>query len=229
MEDGQGQSKSGIVGLVVILMAVFIFIVGITWAVLGGLQKVSKSTGQNIKLPTNGSGELFSVWSESSPTQGPANATVSVVEFGDFECPYCRDSFTIVRELMSEYEGQVKWQWRHFPLIDIHAQAKRAAEASECALEQGNFWGYHDKLFLNQGDFTDNSLVRYALQLGLDKDKFAECLSSGRFSDKVQRDVNAGLAVGLTGTPTFFINGRKVPGVIPRDIFATMLESALRG
>lgn len=162
-----------------------------------------------------------------NPTLGPANAPVVIVEFGDFECPYCRDAFPIVRELINKFEGKVRWQWRHFPLSDVHTGAIRAAEASECAAEQGNFWGYHDKLFLNQPDFSDASLVRYALQIGLDQQKFNTCLASEKYKQKIQRDYEAGLAAGVGGTPTFFINSRKVPGVIPREIFAKIITRAL--
>ncbi len=225
-------------GPLVLIVSTAIFISGLVWLVLGGLKQVRTvgeeqilTTGQSrskrLAAKVTATGTIQQVETADDPSIGPDNAPVSIVEFGDFECPYCHESFPIVRELMNTFEGKVRWQWRHFPLSDIHAQAQMASEASECAGSQGNFWGYHDKLFLNQPNFSNSALIGYAIQLGLDQEKFSTCLTSRTYRDKIERDLTDGIKAGVSGTPTFFINGRKVPGVIPRDIFATILEKAI--
>jgi protein-disulfide isomerase len=163
------------------------------------------------------------------PYLGPAQASVVVVEFGDFECPYCRQIFSDLREITVKYQDRVKFIFRDFPLSEIHAQAQAAAEAANCAFQQGNekFWAYHDKLFQNQENLSEANYKIFARQIGLDEQRFEKCLASGETRAEINEDFLDGAAQGVTGTPTFFFNGRKVQGVIPKDKFEKALDLLL--
>ena len=164
----------------------------------------------------------------ASPRFGAENARVTIVEFGDFQCPFCQQAFSIFRQMMARYGKQVLFVWRDFPVSDIHAQAQGAAEAARCAHEQGKFWEYHDMLFLNQGDLTAGALQSYAGRVGLDTKAFGECVASHRYAKAVQDDFAAGVANKVRGTPTFFLNGFQVAGVIPADLFSAAIEKLLK-
>lgn len=163
------------------------------------------------------------------PSLGTDNAKVTIVEFSDFQCPFCQEAFPIVREIMNKYEGSVKFIYRDFPVSSLHADAELAAEAGGCVAEQNlaKFWGFHDQLFINQADLSQAALTRYASNVGVDTDKFTACLNEHRYADEVASDYKDGVAAGVTGTPTFFINGRRVPGVIPLDIFKSVIDRLL--
>jgi protein-disulfide isomerase len=136
------------------------------------------------------------------------DAPVTVVEYGDFECPYCGIAEPVVRELLSEF-GDVRYVWRHLPLNDVHGYAQLAAEASEAASEQGAFWEMHDLLFENQAALEPSDLIADAERLGLDVDRFTDDLSRHAGAARVAEDVDSADLSGVTGTPTFFINGRR--------------------
>ncbi|MBI5037703.1 MAG: DsbA family protein [Candidatus Kerfeldbacteria bacterium] len=158
------------------------------------------------------------------PVEGNPDATIVIVEFSDFQCPFCFQAFPIVRELINAYGQDVKFVYRDFPITDSHPQAQKAAEAGECAHVQGRFWEMHDKLFLNQNDLSVPSLKRYANEIGLDTELFNQCLDSNAYADEVEEDFVAGLAAGVTGTPTFFINGRPFTGSVTFDQFAEIID-----
>ncbi|MBI4281558.1 DsbA family protein [Candidatus Uhrbacteria bacterium] len=162
------------------------------------------------------------------PSIGPANARVTVVEFSDFECPFCRQAFPIVRELMASYGDRVRFIYRDFPITQVHDNAEKAAEAGECAHTQGKFWPLHDKIFQNAPRMSVPDLKQYAREVGLNTTQFDTCLDSGTFANEVAQDYADGIALGVRGTPTWFFNGRKVEGVIPRDTFISILEQFLR-
>jgi Na+/H+ antiporter NhaA len=143
--------------------------------------------------------------------RGPAEAPVSVVEYGDFECPYCGRAEPVVRELLQEF-GDVQYVWRHLPLSDVHPNAQIAAEASEAAADQGAFWEMHDLLFQHQDALSPSDLVDYAGQLGLDAERFMDELHRHTRTARVAEDVDSADLSGVTGTPTFFINGRRHHG-----------------
>ena len=145
---------------------------------------------------------------ERDHIRGPAEAPVTLVEYGDFECPYCGRAEPIVRELLSDF-ADVRYVWRHLPLTDVHPHAEQAAEASEGAAEQGAFWEMHDLLLANQGELEGPDLAGYAQELGLDVEEFVRFLEEGRGLDRVAEDVDSADLSGVTGTPTFFINGRR--------------------
>lgn len=164
------------------------------------------------------------------PFLGPAEAKVVVVEFVDFQCPFCKQVYPMVRELAAQYGNRVKFILRDFPLNDIHPEAQAAAEASGCAFAQGNekFWAYHDKLYQNQETLSESSYAALAAQVNLDEAAFATCMSSHARRDEITTDLADGAAVGVTGTPTFFLNGYRVQGVIPKDKFAKALDLLLK-
>jgi Na+/H+ antiporter NhaA len=140
--------------------------------------------------------------------RGPLDALVTVVEYGDFECPYCGIAEPAVRELLRDF-GDVRYVWRHLPLLDVHPHAQLAAEAAEAAAEQGVFWEMHDLLLAHQDALRASDLLRYAEELGLDVDRFEESLRSHSFAARVADDVDSADLSGVSGTPTFFVNGRR--------------------
>jgi protein-disulfide isomerase len=145
---------------------------------------------------------------ERDHIRGPLDAPVTVVEYGDFECPYCGSAEPVVRELLREF-GDVRYVWRHLPLNDVHSHAQLAAEAAEAASDQGAFWEMHDLLFENQAALEPSDLIAQAERLGLDVDRFAEDLSRHAGAARVAEDVDSADLSEVSGTPTFFINGRR--------------------
>ncbi len=156
-----------------------------------------------------------------SHTTGNLRAPLTVVEFGDFECPGCSLAEEAARQIRAQYADRVRFVFRQFPLSKIHLQAEKAAEASECAAEQGKFWEAVEKLYAEQADLSEDALKRYARELGLDQSRFNQCLASGETASRVSQDLADGHALGVPGTPAFFI-GRKII-VRPLD-FATFSQ-----
>jgi len=159
--------------------------------------------------------------------RGDASAKVTIVEYSDFQCPYCSRAVPTVEQILKDYDGEVKVYFKHFPL-GFHQYAEKAAEAAECASDQGKFWEYHDKLFANQQALTTTDLKKYAGDLGLDTTKFNTCLDTGAKESAVQADFDEGTANGIQGTPSFFINGEVVVGAQPYDAFKTVIDDALK-
>ncbi|OJI07848.1 hypothetical protein BK004_00160 [bacterium CG10_46_32] len=165
----------------------------------------------------------FDVATSDDPAIGPIDAKVTIVEFGDFECPFCRQSFPIIRSLTQEFKGDVRFMYRDFPLESIHDNARIAALAGYCANEQNLFWPLHDKLFQNQENLSRSAIIGYANQIGIDTASFVACLNSQAAEDEVNQDIAAGQAAGVIGTPTWFINGVRVAGVIPEDVLRQII------
>ncbi len=183
------------------------------------------ATAQPTAQPTEVAGKI-SV--EGRPVRGDPNAQVTIIEFSDFQCPYCGSVAPTIKQVLQEYEGKVKLYYKHFPL-SFHEFAQKAAEASECAADQGRFWEYHDKLFENQEALDEASLKQYAKDLGLDSARFDSCLDSGQKASLVQSDFDEGQANGVSGTPAFFINGRMLVGAQPYSAFKQAIDAALAG
>ncbi len=162
----------------------------------------------------------------SGPGKGPANARVTIVEFADFQCPYCSKASDIVKKVAADYPADVRLVFRHFPL-STHPLAPKAAEASACAGEQGHFWEYHDHLFANPRELDETALKAHAVTLGLDVKPFVECLESGRMKAAVEKDRKAGEALGINGTPAFFINGLPMAGAQPEEAFRKAIDREL--
>lgn len=139
--------------------------------------------------------------------QGSPHAAITLVEYGDFECPHCGRAYPIVKAIQTRMGSHLRFVFRHFPLTQIHAHAEHAAESTEAAAQHGKFWEMHDLLFENQDRLEDLSLVAYAESLGIDPDWFAVVLSEGRFQPQVREQFLSGVRSGVNGTPTFFVNG----------------------
>jgi Na+/H+ antiporter NhaA len=157
--------------------------------------------------------------------RGPAEAPVTLVEYGDFECPYCGRAEPIVRELLAGH-GDVRYVFRHLPLTDVHANAQMAAEAAEAAGEQGLFWEMHDRLLDHQDQLRPRDLVGHAEELGLDVERFRRALRRHTFAGRIARDVESAELSGVSGTPTFFVNGRRHHGAYDVDSLAAAVKAA---
>ena len=160
---------------------------------------------------------------------GSTDAPVTLVEYGDYECPYCGRAHPVVKELRERMGQRLRFVFRHFPLDSVHPRARRAAEAAEAAASQGRFWEIHDLLYENQEQLGDEDLRRYAAELGLDVRRFAEDLSEHRHAGRVQEDRRGGEASGVGGTPAFFVNGVRYAGPLDLDGLLAAIEEAESG
>jgi protein-disulfide isomerase len=163
----------------------------------------------------------------NSPSLGPANAPVEIVEFSDFQCPFCLRAHPTVDQVLKTYGDRVRFVYRHYPLPG-HPNARPAAEAAECAAEQGKFWPYHDKLFASQSRLSEADLKQDAAELGMDASKFNACVDSHKYAAKVEADLHAGQEAGVDGTPAFFVNGRLISGAQPFEAFKKMIDEELQ-
>ena len=161
------------------------------------------------------------------PARGPAAAKVTIVEFSDFQCPFCGREAPVIDKLMKEYDGKIKLVFRHFPL-DFHPFAEKAAEAGACAADQGKFWPLHDKMFGNQGKLAVDDLKGYAKESGLDAAKFDKCLDSGEKKAAVAADQKAGTDAGVNGTPAFFVDGIFINGAVPYEQLKDAVDRELK-
>jgi len=193
----------------------------------GTLKEIQPSQGGTPSAQP--SGARTSISADDDPTKGSESAPVTIIEFSEYQCPYCKRFFDQTLSLIEKNyieTGKVKYVFRDFPL-SFHQYAQKAAEASECADEQGKFWQYHDKLFENQNALSVESLKQYAKDLGLNAAKFDSCLDSGAMASEVQKDFADGSEYGVSGTPAFFINGIKVVGAQPYSVFEEIIEQEL--
>ena len=168
------------------------------------------------------SGPVKDVTVGAAPVKGPKGAPVTIVEYSDFQCPFCSNAVEVVKQLEGSYKDKFRIAYKHQPLQQLHPNAQLAAEASMAAQEQGKFWEYHDKLFANQRALDRPSLEKYAQDLGLDVGKFKAALDSGKFKTAVANDSAEGVRLGADATPTFFVNGRMVQGADFNQIKAIM-------
>jgi protein-disulfide isomerase len=159
---------------------------------------------------------------------GPDRAELELVMYGDFQCPYCTAAFPIVRRVRDQLGPRLLFAFRHFPLIEIHPDAERAAEASEAAAAQGAFWQMHDRMYESRGALSREDLIAYAGELGLDSDRVASELDSQAHQPRVQRDFDSGVASGVTGTPGFFVGGRLHHGSFDAASLIAALEATKR-
>lgn len=229
--------------LLIFLLTAIIFLSGC-------MQSDSQNTFQEVPAPGNEDVDEMIVEDsaipqriqasvDDDPVKGSGNASVTIIEFGDFQCPFCANFYTQTLPLIKENyinTGKVKFVYRDFPLDiscntsmnrQLHPNACKAAEAAECADNQGKFWEYHDKLFENQQSLDITSLKQYAEDLGLDAAEFNNCLDSGEMTSEVQNDINDALSYGVEGTPAFFINGIFVSGSQPFSVFQQIIEEEL--
>jgi Na+/H+ antiporter NhaA len=182
----------------------------VTWLLFRATEKLPRRLRIRALLGT--AEQLTDLYNDVDPERdhirGPIEAPVTVVEYGDFECPYCGQAEPVVRELLQDF-GDIRYVWRHLPLNDVHPRAQIAAEASEAADDQGAFWEMHDLLLGHQDALRPTDLAEYARQLGLDVDRFTEELRTQKGAARIAQDVDSADLSGVSGTPTFFINGRR--------------------
>ncbi|WP_280888546.1 Na+/H+ antiporter NhaA [Streptomyces sp. LBL] len=204
--DRLEQAKIGILAAVV---CSFLLTWLVTW-VIGVLPRLSRArallgTGQSIVDLSD------PVDIDRDHVRGPLDAPVTLLEYGDFECRYCGLAEPVVRELLADF-GDVRYVWRHLPLTDVHPGAQLAAEAAEAAARQKNYWAMHEQLLQHQGDLRPKDLLRYAAEIGLDTDRFRADLRAGAGVARIAADVESADLSGVSGTPTFFVNGRRHHG-----------------
>ncbi len=235
MSDEQEHRARSWVATIVTLL--FVFVLGMfVWRIIfytqqlrsGGVNltdlnfdktvsTISKFASKPIK------DQVVDVTTKDDPSLGREGALVTIVEFADFGCPYSREASFTLRTLAAQYPDKVRFIYRDFPIIELHPLAEKAAEAGECAHEQGKFWEYHDKLYQNQDSLDDASFDLFATSLNLDVPKFHQCLTSGKYASEVAQDIEDGLNADVRGTPTFFINGNLIAGSVPKDILEKVI------
>lgn len=157
------------------------------------------------------------------PALGEPQAPLRIVEFADFECPFSREESFVIREIAARFPDKVRFVYRDFPLDEIHPRAFAAAEAANCAKDQEKFWAMHDKLYQNSERLTDLDIKTYALEIGLNIVEFNKCFDGRKYKDEIEADRADGVAAGVIGTPTFFINGKKVAGAIPLELWEQLI------
>ena len=180
------------------------------------VQQPESSDAPALAVPVN----------DKDHAQGPADAPVTLVEYGDYECPYCGNAYPIIKRIQAEMGPRLRFVFRNFPLNTIHAHAGIAAQAAEAAAAQGKFWEMHDLLYEHQQDLADADMVRYALKLGLEVYRFESDLSGEVFAKRVSDDFRGGVRSGVNGTPTFFINGARYDGPHDYDSLRAALDQA---
>lgn len=227
--------------ILVILLLIGAYFLGYQTAKVNYLEKQSKTTtaavtDPNAAQPTP-TPQFVKVDNGHLPVLGNKDAKVTMIEFSDFQCPFCKQFFdNTFSQIKKDYidTGKVKFVFRHFPL-PIHPNAPLAANAAECANDQGKFWEMHDKLFETQdtwaglaNDAAKADFISYAGDLGLDTTAFDSCLSANQDADKIKKDTDAGTAAGISATPTFVINGEVVVGALPYDSFKQVIDAKLK-
>lgn len=162
---------------------------------------------------------------------GAKNAKVTLIEYSDFECPFCQRFYPTIKELLKSYPNDVRFVYRHFPLNSIHPNAQKAAEATECAAKLGGndaFFKLHDKIFERSPDIGPSVLVTLAKEIGLKEADFKSCLDSGEMAAKVNQDMQDGTSAGVSGTPATFVNGKLTSGAVPIETLKTAIEAELK-
>jgi protein-disulfide isomerase len=167
------------------------------------------------------------VSTDGAPARGGANAPVTIVEFSDFHCPFCKRVLPTLKEIETRYGDKVKLVFRDLPLDQLHPGARRAHEAARCAHEQGKFWAYHDVLFERAPRSSPEDLRQFAREVGLDLPRFESCTASARTKGLVQKDVDDATGLGINGTPAFVINGEVLSGAQPLENFVRVIDREL--
>ena len=170
---------------------------------------------------------VVEVSADDAPFKGPAEAPITIVEFSDFQCSYCKRVLNVLDQVLERYPNKVKLAFRDFPIVNIHPHAQKAAEAAHCAAEQGKFWEFHDRLFDQQDAIPTANFADHAKALGLEVTTFQTCVDGRKYQEKVERNYAAGVKAGVSGTPAFFINGRPLSGAQPFEAFKVVIDEEL--
>ena len=242
--------------IVLVLLAPGIFVAGyFTNAAVdddgggGGGAAIANPTGTAVAAATPTPPVVVdNVSADDDPSWGPTDAKVTVVEFSDFQCPFCSRFFTqTYPQIKQQYADKIRFVFRDFPLSSIHPWAEKGAEAAGCAYDQGKFWEYHDAIFQNQSTITQtyqtaaqasgeaaalaatiDGFKSTATTLGLDAATFGQCLDSGKYSQEIQKDYQDGISYGVEGTPAFYVNGLAISGAQPLSVFQSAIDAALQ-
>lgn len=190
-------------------------------------QRLQSSVSNAIANSHVTDADLRRLYRADAPEIGPRDSLLTIVEFVDFGCPFCRASYEPVREITTKYKDRVRLVIRDFPIEDLHPGAIMAAHAARCAQEQNKYWAYHDKLFVNQNAFSRGELDQYAIEVGADIVAFRTCMDEGRYMSAIESDVADGLAAGVGGTPTFFFNGHRIQGALNQEMLEIIIEPFL--
>lgn len=227
------QKWWGIVILTVIVLLLAYFFL-FSFYVLEGVQRFMVARQQSGAVSFGGDDQKKIVESlrefietTDDPYKGNEDAKVVIVEFSDFQCPICLSAYPTVKQIMDEYGTQVKFIYRDFPITYDHPDAFNAAMAANCADDQDMFWEYHDSVFESQANLSKENLKKIAYMLELDLSEFNSCLDDEKYKNEVYNDYEDGTRLGITGTPTFFINGAKISGAIPYDTFKKIIEKLI--
>jgi protein-disulfide isomerase len=222
---------SGVGGAAVLALLVML----VSWG--GNLTPRAGNAGNNEPTAGNAAPTPSNVPSGNTPVSvdaktdhilGNNKAPVTIVEFSDFQCPFCERFAPTVKKVVNDYKDKVRLVYKHFPLDSSHPWARPAALASECAAEQGKFWEYHDALFARQDEFSADFWGKLASELKLNTGKFNDCVQSEKYENKVQSDYQQGLAAGARGTPHTVINGTPVSGAVPYEQLKAVIDQALK-
>jgi protein-disulfide isomerase len=204
------------------------------------LTKQLASANQELTALRSGSGQeqaavpqnvkRYDIPVEGFPSFGPKDAPITIVEFSDYECPFCKQWHEQVwNQLEKKYGSQIRLVYRDFPLFGLHDNAEPAAEAAHCADEQGKYWSYHDLLFSGDYQLSRQSYEAIAVRLGLDSTKFAACLDTGTYKNVVQSNYDFASKLGVQSTPTFFVNGMALVGAQPFEVFDRLIQMEIKG
>ncbi len=219
-------------------MALIALVAVLSLLLKGGSLEMGSRTAPTVNAPTayyptedpgagQPTGPVEVSITDKDHIRGNKDAKVTVVEFSDFECPFCQRFAPSVKQALDQYGDKIRFVYKHFPLDSIHPQARPAAEASECAAAQGKFWEFHDALFANQDQLSSAYYPQLAQELGLNVTNFNKCLTEGTYRQKVQDDYQAGVAAGVRGTPHTLVNGIAVSGAVPFETLAAQIDAAL--
>jgi Na+/H+ antiporter NhaA len=215
------EAKLGVLGAAVLAS-------GLSWVVFRVTARLPAEVRARQLLET--AEELLDLSEDVDPerdhVRGPDTAPVTLVEYGDYQCPYCGQAEVVIRELLDDFGDELRYVWRHLPLNDVHSNAQMAAEAAEAASAQGAFWPMHDKLLSSQDELTPRDLKRYAEELGLDVERFWDELRRRDYTDRIADDVASADTSGVAGTPSFFINGRRHQGAYDVETLRAAVRAA---
>ncbi len=218
------------------LMTVFAFAAGIllgyvVWGLDSASQTASQAGGPVVEAPVTAEPKFvrYDVPSEGFPYIGPKDAPITIIEFSDYQCPFCRRWHDeVYGPLLQAYPGQIKLVYRNLPLTSIHPDAFSASEAAMCAGEQDAYWPFHEKLF--EGDSLGSAVyTQYANELSLNLNAFETCMSEHRYKEEIQADSDFAINLGINSTPTFFINGLAIVGAQPLSVFQQVIDKELAG
>lgn len=231
-EQTSGQTNINSSGfhrpLIYSVLLVSVFVLGLIsgFLIWGGSTPVAANTPEAEQQQVT----RYSIEEGGNPSIGPADAPITIIEFSDYQCPYCQKwESEVFQRLLDEYPTQVRIVYRDFPLNSLHPQASSAANAANCAGEQDSYFLYHDKLFSYDYDLGKDTYLTYARELKLDMNSFTACLESDRYAEEVSADISYAVELGIQSTPTFFINGLYMVGAQPYETFKKLIDQELAG